>query len=109
MVIQFLIKVAVSLNWGHRISRLFLALILLLFQNNSFFYSSRDPLIKLAKALEKGYARNNEDLEKAIKDAGKQSLYAQVLAKNYMNVRAASKFFNESKSERKFKTSIGIA
>jgi hypothetical protein len=60
-------------------------------ENN--FYDRSDPIIRLARSIQKGSPDRGIDLKQAVAAAETQSEYAQVVRKGYLFVEAASEFF----------------
>ncbi len=60
------------------------------------FYDRRDPVIRLARSIRDGSAENTLDLQRAIRRAGSQSLYAQALRKGHLHLQASSDYFDRS-------------
>jgi len=60
------------------------------------FYDRRDPIIRLVRSVQSDSIDKAIDLQKAIRKAGSQSLYAQALRKGHFYLQASSDYFNRS-------------
>jgi hypothetical protein len=57
------------------------------------FYESQDPLIRLARSIQRGDPDAGIDLQEALEAAAVQSQYAQSLRRGYLYLQAANDFF----------------
>jgi hypothetical protein len=67
------------------------------------FYEGRDPLIRLARSIQRGAPETGIDLLAALDAAASQSQYAQALRRGYLYVQAASDFFERRIDEQTFR------
>lgn len=63
------------------------------FITNNNFYDRTDPLIALARSLQRGAADPSIDMQTALRAAATQSQYAQTILKGYNYLAAASDYF----------------
>lgn len=64
------------------------------------FYNPADPIIALARSLQRGKPRKDVALEEAVAAAPRQSQYAQALERAYRYLLAASEYFTGKIGER---------
>ena len=67
------------------------------------FYEGQDPLIRLARSIQRGTPDAEIDLQEALEAAASQSEYAQALRRGYLYMQAASDFFERRIDEQTFK------
>jgi hypothetical protein len=72
------------------------------------FYDRRDPLIRLARALQSGAARPDVALEPALEQAQKQSQYAQTIRQGYLYLEASSLFFERKIDETELRKRLDL-
>ena len=66
------------------------------------FYEGQDPLIRLARSIQRGAPETGIDLQEALEAAVSQSQYAQSLRRGYLYLQAASDFFERRINEQTF-------
>ena len=67
------------------------------------FYEGQDPLIQLARSIQRGALDAGIDLQEALEAAASQSQYACALRRGYLYLQAASDFFERRIDEQTFK------
>jgi len=72
------------------------------------FYDRRDPIIRLARALQADATHSDLDLETALAQAEKQSQYAQTLRQGYFYLEASSKFFERKIDEEELRHRLDL-
>jgi hypothetical protein len=72
------------------------------------FYDGTDPIIRLARSLQRGEADEPIDLNDAIEAAASQSQYAQALRKGYLYTQAASEYFERRLDEATLRDQLDI-
>ena len=72
------------------------------------FYDRRDPLIRLARALQAGTARPAIALDAALEQAQKQSQYAQTIRQGYLYLAASSEFFERKIDEQELRQRLDL-
>jgi hypothetical protein len=72
------------------------------------FYDSRDPVIALARSIQRGEPRKDIDLAAAVAAAPKQSQYAQALERAYRYLAAASEYFTGKIGERELEARCDV-
>jgi hypothetical protein len=72
------------------------------------FYDRRDPLIRLARALQAGKQLPDIPLETAVAQAEHQSQYAQTIRQGYLYLAASSEFFEEKIGEEELRRRLDL-
>lgn len=72
------------------------------------FYDARDPLIRLARALQRGTAPPAIALDAALEDAKGQSQYAQTIRQGYLYLLASSEFFERRIAEPELRQRLDL-
>jgi len=72
------------------------------------FYDRRDPLIRLARALQQGARKPDIGLDDAVEQAGRQSQYAQAVRKAYLYMTACSEFFERKIGEAELRPRLDL-
>jgi len=67
------------------------------------FYEGQDPLIRLARSIQRGAPEAGIDLQEALDAAASQSQYARALRRGYLYLQAASDFFERRIDEQTFR------
>lgn len=72
------------------------------------FYNPRDPLIALARSIQRASPRKDIDLKQALAAAPRQSQYAQALERAYRYLHAASEYFLGRIDERELEARCDV-
>ncbi len=72
------------------------------------FYNPRDPLIALARSIQRGAPRRDIVLKDALAGAARQSQYAQALERAYRYLHAASEYFTGKIDERELQVRCDV-
>lgn len=68
------------------------------------FYNASDPIIALARSIQRGRIDRSINLDEAVTAAAKQSQYAQALRRGYLYLVAANEFFEGRIDEAELKS-----
>ena len=81
------------------------------FALENHLYDKRDPLIRLARALQTGTPHSDIHMDTALEQAQKQSQYAQTLRQGYGYLLASSEFFERKidETELRLRLDLGTA
>ena len=72
------------------------------------FYDRRDPLIRLARALQMGAPHSDTPLETAVEQAKNQSQYAQTIRQGYLYLLASSEYFERKIDESELRRRLDL-
>jgi len=72
------------------------------------FYNPKDPIIVLARSIQRGSPRRDIDLKQALAAAPRQSQYAQALERAYEYLHAASEYFLGRIDERELEARCDV-